>query len=265
LASKDPVKEFTTHKNYIECLHRLSVGLKIDNKQRISKKSITFVANKDQLIDLTKQSLQSEYKIVRGDRDYASAAIAWLPIKSYYLIFYLIMKVDYLYNLNENIFTNAQHQPLVNRFTERIKEGKLFFSSPLFNRCFDQSVLLLTFPSGANLKKNIPDEDRYNQLMKKIGKDKLDCFCRKYQNLKRSALREKKDIFLQDFQLSIFDFFYQMRLRTNYRDICFIEGIPQEEIQNYYCTYYSFTFNFVEALEGLIEQLQSSRRTGRNS
>jgi hypothetical protein len=46
--------------------------------------------------------------------------------------------------------------------------------------------------------------------------------------------------------VSIIDFFYSMRLRTNYKDIAFIDGIDAERTRTYFLKYYEASLNFYD-------------------
>src|SRR5262249_30377956 len=98
--------------------------------------------------------------------------------------------------------------------------------------------------------------------MKKIAQYKLE----EWQRMKRipnfvsKKYRERKQSFLSAFQLSIFEFPYYMRLRANYRDFAFIEGVSSSDTASYFKEYYFFSGYLYSALRHLSRQLVNARR-----
>ena len=46
-----------------------------------------------------------------------------------------------------------------------------------------------------------------------------------------------------------------MRIRSNYRDFAFIDGVTTTETADYFNTFFFFTAGFVKALEGMKKDL----------
>ena len=87
--------------------------------------------------------------------------------------------------------------------------------------------------SGANLSSRTTDDDMYKMAIRKIAKYKVDDWKqRNHINLRKSAHKTKYQIYLSNFSVSIFDFPYYMRIRSNYRDFAFIEGVTTDETAN---------------------------------
>ncbi len=72
--------------------------------------------------------------------------------------------------------------------------------------------------------------------------------------------RRKREVYRQKFRLSIFEFPYHMRLRANYRDFAFIEGVSFTDTANYFNEYYWFTAGLAKTLDGLKRQLVKARQ-----
>ena len=69
----------------------------------------------------------------------------------------------------------------------------------------------------------------------------------------------KKDRYLNKFKVSIFEFPYYMRIRSNYRDFAFIDGIDTHDTARYFNSYYNFSLNLFYALNGLKETMLEAR------
>ncbi len=92
---------YQTHLNYITCLAKLMKGATISHSGPLAKAAMPFVAEKKNLIELTKRSLNDEYKIVQIDEDYSYASTSWLPIKAYYLVLNTLLTIEYILKLQK--------------------------------------------------------------------------------------------------------------------------------------------------------------------
>ena len=50
-----------------------------------------------------------------------------------------------------------------------------------------------------------------------------------------------------------------MRIRSNYRDFAFIDGVTVEDTKKYFNSYYGFSTNIVAALEDLLNNMLCAR------
>lgn len=251
---------FDTHFNYISCLAKLLDGATLRYTLRLAKADLPSIDEKKNLIKLTKQSLNDESRIVAIDEGYSYASTSWLPIKAYYLIFNILLTIEYIIKIQKGIFSRGHHA-CVEEFTRKIKNREIEFSVSELNIVYDQSILNYKNAAGANLSKKVGDADMYKMAMRKIANYKLeDWKKRNHINGKRNADKARLAHHLKnDFFVSIFDFPYFMRIRSNYRDFAFIEGVSTTETARYFNEYLSFTARFVKALEGLRNSLLRSR------
>ncbi|HXR23884.1 MAG TPA: hypothetical protein VN742_00895 [Candidatus Binataceae bacterium] len=97
--------------------------------------------------------------------------------------------------------------------------------------------------------------------MRKIAQYKQDEWKRQkgIPDFIKAKNRQKKEEFLRGFQLSVFEFPYHMRLRANYRDFAFIEGVSSEDTAMYFNDYFAFASGFYRALRSLRDQLVKAR------
>ena len=250
---------YDTHFNYIKCLCGLMKNTNLQYTGLLKKVSISNINEKKNLIDLTKKSLNDEYKIVQIDEDYSYASTSWLPIKSYYLIFNILLTIEYIFKVQKSIF-RLGHTSCVNEFTRKLNRKEIQFSEPILNQVFDQSILTYTVKSGANLSSLTDKNDMYKMAIRKIAKYKIEDWKQKNNiNLKKPAYKIKYQQHIESFTVSVFDFSYYMRIRSNYRDFAFINGVTTAETAQYFNTFFNFTFLFVKVLEKMKKELINIR------
>lgn len=259
MAFPNDKQAFSTHLNYIKCLAGLFAGVTLQSNQALSKVPLPNVDVKKNLIELTKRSLYDERSIVHLDNDYSYASTSWLPVKAYYLVFNILLTVEYILKVQKSIF-QMSHNASVAEFTRKLETREITFSEPILNQVFDQSILNFRSKSGANLSSKTSRSDMYKLAMRKIALYKVEDWKRKKQiNLRRGIDRTKYQNYLNNFSVSIFDFLYLMRIRSNYRDFAFIEGVSSTDTAMYFLEFFNFTIRFAYALESLKSQLITLR------
>ena len=258
---KDDKQAYDTHYNYINCLCDISNKLKLESVINFRKAKIPLIDTKKNLIRLTKKSLIDEHNIVKEDKDYSYASTSWLPVKTYYLIFNILLTTDYLFTLQKQSFT-VSHKKIIGTFTQKLENQDIFFSEPVLNQVFDKSILNFKVKSGANLCRKTSKEDMYKMTLRKIAYYKVDDWKRQnnIENLRTATNKTKYQSFLKNFKVSIFDFPYYMRIRANYRDFAFIERVDTNDTANYFNSYFNFTVNFTKALEYLNKEIIKKRQ-----
>ena len=102
---------FDTHYNYSDCLKCLTNGTSLKFSNKLSNIKLPDLDKKKNLINLTLKSLEDEYSIVQQDKDYSYASTSWLPVKTYYLLFNLMLTVEYIFKIQESVF-NYKHVQL---------------------------------------------------------------------------------------------------------------------------------------------------------
>jgi hypothetical protein len=258
----DGQEAFRTHHNYICSLKHLLSGAKLSHTDigRIPRAPIPLLNSKKNLIALTAKSLDDERKIVVKDQDYSYASTSWLPVKTYYLLFNALMTIDYLFTLDPGSF-RIGHGRCSEKFTKRLVAGEITFDNAKLNRIYDQKIFSHHEPPGANLRPATVLDQHAMLAMKKIAQYKLEEWKRlkRIPNFTAKKHRDEKQAFLRAFQLSIFEFPYHMRLRANYRDFAFIEGVSSAETALYFKDYFAFAGHFYRALKGLRDQLVKAR------
>lgn len=258
---KEEKKAFITHYNYSDCLECLTSGVSLKCMKKLNRILLpkTELEMKKNLIDLTLKSLEDEYNIVKQDKNYSYASTSWLPVKTYYLIFNLLLTIEYIIQVQKNVF-NYHHLSCIEEFTRKLEKKEIEFSEPLLNKVFDQNIFSLKEVSGANLSKNIRIDRRFIMVIKKTANYKIEEWKRKQKVSLRSKLgRNIKSEYLKKFKISIFEFPYYMRIRSNYKDFAFIEGVTIIDTARYFNSYYNFSLNLYSALNELKNNILKAR------
>ncbi|MFA7685517.1 MAG: hypothetical protein WCX95_01815 [Candidatus Gracilibacteria bacterium] len=257
-------QEFDTHLSYISALRTLTDSANLTINQRILPKPIPDLNKKKNLIDLTIKSLNDEYEIVKRDADYSYASMSWLPIKSYYLLFNILLTIEYLIKVDSSIFSIG-HQKCIEEYTRKLRDKELEFDVPILSKVFDRSIFALKYSPGLQLSNKTDIDLKFNMLIKKASLYKLDTWKRqqKINNFRNKSSREKKDQYLNSFTISIFEFSYYMRIRCNYRDMAFIENVSKNDTKKYFEEYMGFTKNMCRILLSLRKTIACGRLKGR--
>lgn len=249
--------DFETHLKYAKLIAELSENLKIATfpNPKLSALDIGKLKDKIQLVKLTKISIDQEYKIVSFDKDYSTASVLWLPIKTYYLIYHLLCIMDCLLSGKMSSLTSGHHDCIKN-FNDMLENSVIQFNKPLLNTVSDVNIFKFVTKSGEHLKESAPNDVIYQLLMKKIANDKIE----NYQIVnalsgKRPKDRVRINNFKSNIKVSIFDFFHSMRLRMNYRNLNFVDNIPSADTKLYFEEYYTSADNFYKAFTKHITDL----------
>ena len=259
---KSPIEhpQFSTHKNYLSYMRRASDGLLLNCANNITSK-IPITENalkKVKLIKLTIGSMRSEYQtIIRDYPDYAAVCVSWIPVKSYYVIFNLIVILEYLLGGNEKVLTTS-HSNSSNVLKNLLSKKELTFNLDEFNEVVSVAEIeKLKVPKFENLKTGV--EYRKAQILRKLADYSRDELKRKSKSKRLSKTDMER---FRRSNLSLFEFFYWYRIKVNYRDLEFIsDEVTPEEFQQFYEDYYLLTANFYKAFKNCINEL-SQKRTG---
>ena len=265
LPNKIIAPDFITHNNYVESLYYLTNNLKAEigfipkNKFKPSK---TYY-KKLHLLKIIKSSLEREYQIVLENPDYANLCVCWISVKSYYLIFNLLLILDYLINGQESSF-DTSHKVLLRKYKNYIDKKIIVFNKNICNRNFAcMDINNKSVKSGENLKVlNVKNEIRFIQILKKLVNYKLEDFTRQKRiiNFRSKQNKNLKKDFLNNEKMNLIEFFYLYRIKANYRDLEFIDKeISELQFLQFYHNYFRLTFNFYNALSGIIKKLIKER------
>lgn len=253
--------EFTTHSNYLKCLCHLSSGLSVAtvNIATSSNALSTLVRKKKILIDLTKNNLDSELSQVNRYIDYSQICISWVPVKSYYLFFNLLIVLMYLIS-DDAGFLTMDHGTLHRRLKDFTRSGNLTFNVSSFNTIHvPNRILSWRIPIGNNV---IVNRLNFSNLEKQVIKKMFFYAKEEYKRTQHvDSLRgAKKQRFLTSTTINLCEFFYWYRLKANYRDMEFVNSqVSTSEFHSFYTDYYNLTINFFNALKTEINRLSQVR------
>ena len=139
-----------------------------------------------------------------------------------------------------------------------MRVGVLKFTEGKFNEVFGKIILEHKTKSGEHLRSDASDDLIHKLIMRKTANYKVDYYKYKAKlNLHRKAHREACAKFKEGMLVSIFDFFYLMRIKSTYKEFNFIDGIMPERTRMYFEEYYKATENFYHCLNNLRQTLAS--------
>lgn len=265
--SIQPASEgFQTHLVYIKKLALLSQGLGFTFNiasvvTTLSPVQAKKIDAKMKLIEMTKQSVDQELAIVRAYADYSSASVTWLPIKVYYLNYHLLCLIEFFLTGNDADLS-VSHKDCLKRFSRRLKDNEASFSEALFNQTFGKDIFAFTVSSGTNLTMRSPNDIIYKLIMKKTAKENIEEYMRSQGITSKRSNENKAKIARQQDRLvvSIFSFFYFMRIRLNYKNFSFMEQMPPASTAEYFEAYYETANNFYSCFSATIQTLRSGVR-----
>ena len=122
--------DFITHLNYVSFMQlvsknmKLSCNLSIQNQIQESRN----LAKKTNLLNLTMKSIKGEYNTIMENPDYAELCVSWISVKSYYIIYNLLLILEYLISGSESAF-GFSHKKVINSFKNRLEENEISFNN----------------------------------------------------------------------------------------------------------------------------------------
>lgn len=257
--------EFVTHSNYVSSLSGFATNLNVNIVS--SSNSVLHepaaLRKKIKLIQLTHKNLIEEMRSIESTIEYSQVCVSWLPVKSYYLYFNLLLTLHYLITGNDDCF-NLDHKKLHQKQNELLRSGAIAFSEARFNKLYSgNEIISWQIPAASNLIRGAVDlAIRNKQIIKKLYEYKRQDY-KKIKGIKRLAGQAKID-FNNSVCLSLSDFFYIYRIKANYRDMEFIDmGVPAIDFYKFYKDYFSLTMNYYDSLKNAINSL-STQRLGRD-
>lgn len=258
----DSPPDFLTHLHYVQFIQQTSKGLSLSFNQKLKKRLCRVNKNFDKkitLIRLTLENIKQEYETILKEPEFAQVCVSWISVKSYYLLFNLLMILRYLITMDDNSFI-CGHKQLLREFIGYLERNEIVFSEEKLNRVYSGSKLLvLKIKPGANIKGlNFDPEERCMQLLKKLLSYKEEDYKReeKIKTLRKKNDRNKINNFRQKTKVNLFAFFYWYRIKANYRDLEFLnKEIKAYEFNLFYSEYFKLTTNFYNAFRNLINEI----------
>lgn len=266
--TKQHPPDFITHLNYVSCLNSLSKGLNLKSnfKSKNKIKESKNIKKKLNLIKLIKKNLEEEHRIILKNPDFSEISVPWIAVKAYYLLFNLFLIIRYLFSGDETSF-NSPHYLILKDIKRYIREGKINFNKEIFNRIYGcLEIHSFKIIPGYNIRFiDVDEKRRFNQILKKLLLYKIEDLKRrrKIGDFRKRKNREILGEFMRTSDLNICEFFYWYRIKSNYRDLKFLDkDISSNQFSEFYKNYFELTFNFYKAFENLVNDL-AERRLGK--
>lgn len=251
--------DFVTHANYLDFMSAASQDLKLSCNMRI-KSQIALdkkVNQKIKLLTLTLDNLKEEKKNIEKYPEYSIVCVSWIPVKSYYLVFNLLILLEYLIAANDTCLF-ISHAALFKKLRGLLAKGNLIFSASIFNQIHTVAEAeSWKIPRWENVKrKDANPEIRYKQIIRKLARYSKDEF-KRIHKIKRLGGEKKKE-FENKANINLCEFFYWYRIKANYRD--FVDkGVDVREFNNFYNDYFDLSMNFYVAFKQCINDLAIKR------
>lgn len=150
------------------------------------------------------------------------------------------------------------------KIKSRLEKKEVVFNKKIFNTNFQCSkIVSKKAKPGSNLKKivNVDLKDRVMQVLNKLVSYKIEDIKRKgkFKNFRSKKAREEKKKLLET-DVNLVEFFYWYRIKSNYRDLEFLDkDIEEEQFKDFYKNYFELTCSFFEALMKMIKALSKTR------
>ncbi len=257
--------EFRTHLNYVKYLNRVTRGMAlevaIDAKGRLNK--APELRKYSKLSQLTGGSIENDFKLSEKSYEFARIVAPWFPPKCYYRVYYLESILLYLINGNTIGFNAAGgHRGVRENMNRHFKSGALKIQCEA-NIPEVMSILeCLNFSAEQNetiLFNYWKSSKCASSIMKKIANYTLDDWARTkgYSDFRRTNRRIDRGHYLNKTDISLFDYFYRMRIKANYKDVDFLNlgYATDKDIYQYILYYYNFYKNYSNSLVGIINML----------
>ena len=261
--------QFRTHSNYVNFHSILADGVSLACSRNITEKitEASQLKKKMRLIKLTLESIEGEYQTIQSEEAFARLCVVWIPVKSYYLLFNLLLILDYLITGHESSF-RLSHTKLLQRVKDYIGAKDLVFNKRVYNFNFKNS-LVQSWPvsAGASLSiLNFRPAERTRQVLKLLARYQIEDWQLKetIPNFRSKANRQEKTDFITTHDINLIEFFYWYRIKANYRDLEFLDhDIEDFEFADFYNDYYKLTMSFHTCIIDQINAL-SQIRLGRD-
>lgn len=264
--SNDVPQDFQTHFNYAKCMngmmHDISFAVPL---APIAHIEIRKVRKFIKLAQLTKTGIENEVQACREVPDYSEVVAPWLPVKHYYRLYYLESVLIHLTQGNSGVFVDGGHRLARNMITSFCRSG--YVSSRLREA---QKVVLLNEAMQHRIRpgQNISSNYYLTQECIKSVRSKVATYVLDHWKLNKGwkrysspARRAERDRYKASKAICLLDFFYQMRLKANYRDIDFLSSgeITSAQKLEYIKMYHSAAVKYGRSLEIAIQNAARQR------
>ena len=259
-------KDYHTHLNYAHCMvgmmHDVAIAIPVNKSVRVS---VSDVKRFIKLSNLTKTSIEGEITSCHTEPDYVQIVAPWFAVKCYYRAYYLESALIHLSSGSMEPFKNGGHHYVRKTIRTFCKAG--YITSTLRHAEVVEkytSALTHKIVSGTNIKQDYYlSEDCVKSVRSKLARYSVEHWKRNstHKNFRPLIARKELADYISKNEVCLFDFFYQMRIKANYRDADFLDfdKIESNEGITYIEQLKKATDKYCRALESAIANALSER------
>lgn len=259
-------KDYTTHSNYAHCMVGVMHGLKLDVPvDKSASVSLKNVRQFYKLANLTEKSIRGEIDNCKAVADYVQVVAPWFAVKCYYRTYYLESVLVHLASGTTDVFKNNGHSYVRKIIRTYCKNG--YFQSKMKRAEVVESIqnaLSHKITSGKNLKQDYYlTDDCVKSVRHKLAEYAVEHWKKNspFKNFRTTAAKKAVADYQSSTETCLFDFFYQMRVKANYRDSDFLDfdKILSEDGVKYIQMLKGATDKYCTALQKRIDEMLADR------
>lgn len=261
---------FKTHLNYIKCMTRLTDGIILNTHvSATSPLSSSKITRFETLSRITKTSINGEKTACDKERAYAQIASPWIPVKCYYYLYYLESVFLFLLNGSEIGFTPGGHIGVKQSILTLLHNGTITLSgthAASLSKVVDWATAdrFRTVP-GSTIGSTYHITPACDDSLRGKVAEYIELDWKhknRILNYQTKAARTKKEAELMLKEFCLLDYFYWMRIKSNYRDVDFLDfdnNVNENDAYEYLKYYIKATEQYAYALNTVIATLKLSR------
>jgi len=261
---------FRTHWNYVKCLNRLFSGAQIQINVDVNTYVDPAPAGRfEKLSQITLKGIQQELQACHQEVTYASVIAPWIPVKCYYRLYYLESILLYFLDIDYRGFHNGGHTSVRSSLLANLESGRISISGVSATelseiRTWEQATSFSTYP-GSNIGGDYHMyPDCHQSIKKKVAEYiKIDWMQKKkITSFRTAAARLLRDRELKPKKFLLWDYFYWMRIKANYRDVDFLDfehDIRAADSHEYIKEFTESSEKYASALIGAITYIKDRR------
>ncbi|MES2971729.1 MAG: hypothetical protein V4702_05400 [Patescibacteria group bacterium] len=261
--------DFTTHFNYIKCLNTLlqdiSIELAIHKTISMDSKAIKKF---EKLAGLTEKSIDGELAACKLEPEYAEVVAPWIPVKCYYLIYYLESICLHLATGNIKMFKHGGHTYVRTTISSALQKGQIKTVNGEIEKTISVGELSNhRIRSGSNLSPSyFTSRDCIMSVRRKVAEyvERQWKDGQKIKGYRSKVDKAKRDKFYKERRTDLLEYFYQMRLKANYKDVDYLDfenDVTNNDAAAYITVYVASTKKYRNALVTEIKRLKALRLT----
>lgn len=221
------------------------------------------------LTRITTTSIEGEKDACDREKAYAQVASPWIPVKCYYLLYYLESVFLFLLNSSTIGFSHGGHSGVKRSILALLQDGTISLSGV---NAGDLSTIITwvtangyTAAPGSTISANYHGTTSCSESLRKKLAEYIEIDWKQSSriiNYRTLAARAKKTTELLPKEFCLLDYFYWMRIKANYRDIDFLDfdnDVNEDDSYEYLTYYIRSTDQYSSALSAAITRLKLDR------